>query len=400
MLTRQRPNLLTTEGQPISRATAVVALLVVTFAIFVDILIYGMIIPILPHYTAALGIPAPRTGVLFGSYAATLLLATPLCGVLADRVGRRRTMVWGLSGLVSATLLLAVAQSFALLITARLLQGAAAAATWTAGLTLIADVFPTEARGRAMGTVMTGSALGMLVGPIFGGFLYEWGGYQLPFLVAACLALIDGLARMTLLPHTTRRSGTRTSILTLLRNWRVLLAGSVVLVTASVLSLLEPTLPLYLHQQFDASSGMIGLLFGIIALASGLMTPLAGILADRYGRWPIIHSGLLALTLTLPLIALPHSLLPVIPALFLVGSSAALALTPPLAALADAVDEYGRGAYASAYAIFNLAYAGGMLGGPVIGGILISIYSFPIMLIIISGGVLAVCCALISIQKH
>ncbi len=399
MLTRQSPNLVPAEDRPTIRTTAVVALMVVMFAIFVDALIYGMIIPILPHYTAAPGIPATGIGVLFGSYAVTLLLATPLCSVLADRVGRRRTMVWGLSGLVSATLLLAIAQSFVLLMTARLLQGAAAAATWTAGLTLIAEVFPSETRGRAMGTVMTGAALGMLVGPIFGGLLCEWGGYQLPFLVAACLALIDGLARVTLLPNTTLHR-TRTPMITLLRNRRVLLAGSVILITASVVSLLEPTLPLHLHQQFDASPGMIGMLVAIIALASGLITPLAGILADRYGRWRIIRIGLLALALTLPLIALPHSLLPVIPTLLLVGSSAALALTPPLAALADTVDGYGSGTYASAYAIFNLAYAGGMLVGPIIGGIIINIYSFPIMLIIISGGVLAVCCSLITVPEH
>lgn len=399
MLTRPRLNLPTTEGQPISRTTAVVTLIVVMFAIFVDILIYGMIIPILPHYTAALSIPTSGTGILFGSYAATLLLATPLCGILADRVGRRRTMVWGLSGLVSATLLLATAQSFVLLITARLLQGAAAAATWTAGLTLVADIFPIETRGRAMGTVMTGAALGMLVGPIFGGLLYEWGGYDLPFLIAACLALIDGLARVALLPDTTPRSNTDISIITLLGHRRVLLAGSVVLLAAGVVSLLEPTLPLYLHQQFDASPSMIGLLFAVIALASGVVNPLAGILADRYGRWPIICTGLLALALTLPLIALSHSLLAVIPVLFLVGSSTTLVLTPPLAALADAVDQYGHGTYASAYAIFNLAYAGGMLGGPLIGGILISVYSFPIMLILISSSVLAVCCVLMTIPK-
>lgn len=64
-------------------------LLVVTLAIFTDMLLYGMIVPILPDYAENLGISQTAIGILFGSYAAALLIATPIFGVVSDKFGRR-----------------------------------------------------------------------------------------------------------------------------------------------------------------------------------------------------------------------------------------------------------------------------------------------------------------------
>src|SRR4029453_10013805 len=152
----------------------------------------------------SLGASQTAIGLLFGSYAIALFLFTPIFGIVSDRVGRRGPMLGGLIGLAGATLLYVFANSLTLLVVARVLQGISAAATWTAGLALLADLFPTEMRGRAMGMAMAGMAVGMLVGPLFGGVLYELGGYSLPFFVAAGFAVLDGLARMFLLkdaPH-------------------------------------------------------------------------------------------------------------------------------------------------------------------------------------------------------
>ena len=91
------------------RGAPTAALAVVTVAIFTDTLVYGLVVPILPRHVAALGLPEWAVGVLFGSYAVALLVATPVFGALADRVGRRRPLVGGLLGLGSATLLFAYA---------------------------------------------------------------------------------------------------------------------------------------------------------------------------------------------------------------------------------------------------------------------------------------------------
>ena len=92
-----------------------------------------------------------------------------------------------------------------MLFAARLLQGAADGMTWIVGFAMIADLYGDDERGRAMGLAMAGSTLGIIIGPVLGGWLYEIGGIRLPFLVVAALAVID----LVVFAH--RRSRTRGS---------------------------------------------------------------------------------------------------------------------------------------------------------------------------------------------
>ncbi|RXZ77657.1 MFS transporter [Paenibacillaceae bacterium] len=87
-------------------------------------------------------------GLLFGRYALALLIASPIMGIWSDRVGRQRPLLLGLLGLAAATLLFAYASGFWMLLIARVLQGIAAAASWTAGLALLADIYPGHQRGK------------------------------------------------------------------------------------------------------------------------------------------------------------------------------------------------------------------------------------------------------------
>jgi len=364
------------------RGTPTAALIVVCLALFTDMLIYGMVVPLVPTYVRTFGVSQGAIGLLFGSYAAALLPATPLFGLLADRVGRRGPLLWGLLGLAAATLLFAFAGSFPLLLLARVLQGISGAATWTAGLALLADVAPPQTRGRTMGLAMSAMALGTLVGPTFGGFLYEWGGYRLPFLIAAGIALLDGLARLLLLTDPPYQRGAHTMLWRFARDRRMLLLNGVVALGASVITLLEPTLPLHLERQFGASPGMIGLLFGAITLAYALTSPVAGALADRWGRMPVMLFGVIGVGLLLPLVVLPTTLLVMAGVLFLLGMLIAPLLTPTMAELADTVDSYGQGGYGAAYAIYNAAYAVGMMFGPVSGGLLAQVFGLTTALIV------------------
>ncbi|TMF41799.1 MAG: MFS transporter, partial [Chloroflexi bacterium] len=86
-------------GFAFSRGSPRAILLVVTLAIFTDMLVYGLVVPILPRYATTLGASQAAIGLLFGSYAVALLVATPFWGILSDRVGRRGPMLWGLIGL-------------------------------------------------------------------------------------------------------------------------------------------------------------------------------------------------------------------------------------------------------------------------------------------------------------
>src|SRR5262249_18382187 len=148
----------------------------------------------LPQCLRRWGVGHFGIGMLFGTYAVGVLLATPLMGWLADRVGWRVPVLWGIYGLMGSMALYATAPTLGWLFVARFLQGASGAALWTAGGAALAEVSPREGRGRAMGTAMAGMSMGTLLGPPLGGVLFHCGGYRLPFVLATCLAVVLGAA--------------------------------------------------------------------------------------------------------------------------------------------------------------------------------------------------------------
>jgi DHA1 family solute carrier family 18 vesicular amine transporter 1/2 len=327
--------------------------------------------------------------VLFGSYSAALLVGTPIFGALSDRVGRRGPMLWGLVGLGAATLLFAVAEGYPALLAARVLQGLAAAATWTAGLALVADLYPSSSRGAAMGTVLAGMTAGTLVGPPLGGLLYEWGGYRAPFLVAGIVAMVEAAALLLLIADPPRRADERGEggLRALLKDRAVLLAAGAAVVGAGAWGLLEPVLPLRLEEVFGFSPGGVGLLFGAATLVYGVSSPLVGRLSDHWGPRPVMAVGIVLLAASLPLVGVPW-LWVMVAALLVVSVAYGLVLTPVLPDLGNIVDRRGGGGYAAAYAIFNGAYATGMMAGPVLGGALTSAFGFTVALLITGGLVL------------
>ncbi|WP_229720342.1 MFS transporter [Oceanobacillus neutriphilus] len=344
-------------------------LLVVTLAIFTDMLLYGMIVPILPDYAENLGISQTAIGILFGSYAAALLIATPIFGVVSDKFGRRGPMLWGILGLGVATLLFAFANTFWLLLLCRVLQGIAAAATWTSGLALLADFYPSKERGKVMGIALSGQAVGTLLGPAFGGWLYQLGGYMLPFFIAAGIALIDGLLRVFLLkeePH--RKEEEPSGAFRLLKNRSLLMVGGAVVIGAAIPSVLEPTFPTYLRNVFDASPGAIGLLFGVPSLAYAFTAPIIGGLSIKIGHPKTITIGLAITAVSLVLVVLPTNIWLQIAALACIGISMGTVLAPTLPELADIAQESQTQAYGVTFAIYNTSYSAGMMIGPMISG--------------------------------
>lgn len=364
------------------RGSKTVALFVVAAAIFTDMLVYGLIVPILPGYASTLGASQSAIGLLFGSYAISLLVTTPFLGILSDRIGRKIPMLAGLFGLAAATLLFAFADNFALLVVARLLQGVSAAATWTAGLALLADMFPSETRGKSMGSALAGMSIGSLVGPPLGGLLFEWGGYKLPFLVAVSFAVLDAVAQAVLLTEPVRQAEKKPVLIPLLRNRMVMATIGAVALGIGAMSLLEPTLPLYLQNRLGTSPGIIGLLFGVSTLSYSVSAPLSGWLSDRWSRRTIMVTGLAAMAVVFPVMGMLNSLVLEAAAMVAFGITLGLMMAPTMPALADIMDNMGSNSYATAYSIFNFAYALGMMAGPLAGGMMTESFGFIAALVI------------------
>lgn len=366
-------------------------LALVVAILFVDEMLYSLIIPLVPYFTEQLHISSTMTGILFSSYPIAAILTTPLFGMLADRIGRRKPILIGLVILVISTLLFALGQSVVFLIAARAIQGIASAAAWGASLAYLADLFPARMRGRAMGLAFTGISTGTLLGAPFGGLIFDLGGYEWPFLIAATIAAVNMIFAYLWIPETSKQSeqpAENGSMLTLFQNRSVLFVGSVILAASMTLCLLDPLLPMLLEAQFDASSLLIGLMFGVMTLAYALISPISGSFADRYNGRVIMFLSLGIIIIALPIMAFSTTIWTLLVAMILAGAGIGGALSPTMAALGNAVDASGQGLYGSAYALSNMIFMIGMIFGPLIGGSLADIWSVSLVLIFMAAAVL------------
>ena len=361
-------------------APSTAALFVTSLAFHVDTLLYYLLVPLLPRYARDLGLSPMKVGILFGSYAVALLLATFPVAILTDRYGRRAPMLWGLAGLAATTMLFAMSTQYWLLVMARFLQGIAGAATWLPGMALLADHFPSAHRGRAMGTAFAAANLGVLIGPPLSGFLDQHAGPSAPFLFGAGLVALDAAGRAFLLPGVEPDRGPRLPFRQLLSNSVIRLFAGAMVLGSALWALLESTLPLDLDRRLALSPFRIGLCFAAAALTHSLTSPLMGQLSDRIGRAKVLRLGLLLALVLLPLPALLPRAWMVVLAMMALGSTASLIMSPCSPAVADQVERQGSQSFASAFSILNLAYSVGMMVGPLVGGALVQVLGLPVAL--------------------
>nr|WP_320131562.1 MFS transporter [uncultured Holophaga sp.] len=343
------------------------ALAVVATALFTDTLLYYLLVPLLPVYARDYGLSQMRLGLLFGSYSLALLLGTLPLGRLGDRLGRRTALLWGLVGLAGSTLLFAFAHHFWLLLTARVLQGLSATATWTSGMALLADHWPSEHRGKAMSTCFAFANVGVLLGPPVAGFLAERFGLRAPFLLAGALAALDALVRILLLKDAPKGESVPLEYRQILKNSTVRLFAGAMALGAGLWATLEAVLPLHFDRSMGWGPAFIGICFSMAALAHTLTSPLVGALSDRYGRRRLLRTGLILSFLLIPLPVFTSVRWGVMAAMAGLGLCATLIMSPASPALADAVERMGSTSYATVFGILNLSYAVGMMAGPFLG---------------------------------
>jgi MFS transporter, DHA1 family, solute carrier family 18 (vesicular amine transporter), member 1/2 len=356
-----------------------VAVALVTFATFTDIVAYSIAVPVLPDLSRRLGASPTMIGLLFASFGVTLLTVSAPMGAVSDRVGRRAPMVGGLVALSAATLLFAFSSGLPWLFAARLVQGAADAVTWVVGFALIADLYGSDERGRVMGMVLAGTNFAFMFGPTLGGWLYEAGGIRLPFLVVSALAIFGAVAFLWLdLPqkHADREV---VPIGTVLRDPAVAACVAAVIAASATISMLEPVLPLFLFSTLGLGPARIGLVFGVGAVVSTLVHPVYGRMADRFGGRPLTMIGLVLVACVLPVLSRAWSYESAIAFYVLEAATVALVITPSLTYMAEATSNAGLGSFGVGYGLYNMAWGAGLLCGPALGGFLFDRMGFPRM---------------------
>ncbi len=360
------------------------ALIVVSMAIFVDMVLYGVTVPVIPSLATQYSLNSSNIGFLFGIYATVMILMTPVIGAWVDRQGSRPPLLIGLIGLAISTIFFAYAPSFILLVIARALQGASAAATWTAGLALLAAVYPRESRGAAMGTAFSLMSAGLLLGPPAGGFLFERFGRAVPFLLCAGLVLIDFLLRIFLirgLPHLPREVHYKE----LLRTKNFPGALLITAVGASLFAFIEPILPIHATRSFEATSFSIGLMFGSATLASFIFFPVAGILSDRVKIQYVIVLGITISALSYAWIAFASGVWSLTAAMILLSIGGTFILAPTTNLIGKRAEGIDPPAYGSAYSLYNVSYSVGLAVAPMTSGLLNGLTGFLVTCLMMAG---------------
>jgi len=323
-------------------------LVIIFFTVFIDLLGFGIIIPLLPFYAEHFGASALMVGLLSTSFSAAQFLFAPLWGRLSDRIGRRPVILIGLLGSGLSYALFAVATSLPLLFLARTLAGIAGANIPTAQA-FIADVTTPEKRARGMGLIGAAFGLGFIFGPAIGGFLSHWG-YSAPAWFAAVLSFANFAAALFLLPESRpahEEPAERLGRLEVFR--RALLRPHlpqvllVFFLVVTSFSSFESTFALYSERRFDFTPATIGYMFAWIGVVLSIVQGgLVGRVVPRLGENRVVPIALLVMAVALALI--PAS--PSVPALAAVAGLLAVgmgfnspSIMSSISQLADARDQ-------------------------------------------------------------
>ena len=178
------------------------SLIVLFLTVFVSLIGFGIIIPLLPFYAQTFGASPTTIGLLFASFSVAQFIAAPVLGELSDRWGRRPILIFSLLGTVLSFALLAMAHSITMLFIARIVDGLSGGNITTARA-YIADVTPVEDRAKRYGLIGAAFGLGFIFGPALGA-LFAHISYTAPIWAAAAVSAIAALLAFLWLPEPER----------------------------------------------------------------------------------------------------------------------------------------------------------------------------------------------------
>lgn len=253
-------------------------------AVAVDMLGFGIIIPLLPLYAERFGASAATIGLLFAGYSLAQFVFAPIWGRISDRVGRRPILLVTIAGSAIGSLVLGLAGSLPILFVGRILDGASGASVAVARAT-VSDVADPSQRPRLMGLLGAAFGLGFVIGPSIGA-LAALGSPSLPFFVAAGVSFVNLVAGIVRIPETVRvrttashGAGTRALPMPVMRLVLLTFVG----VTA--FSAFEATFALLGSARLDMTQPTVALAFAgiglvLVATQGGVVGPVTRALGE------------------------------------------------------------------------------------------------------------------------
>ena len=285
-------------------------LIVIFTTVFIDLVGFGIVIPVLPIYDEGNPFNAtPRTvGLLFASYSIMQLIFSPILGGLSDKHGRRPVLLLSIIGTGIGFLILGMATTLWMLFVGRILDGITGGNISTAQA-YIADVTTEENRAKGMGLIGAAFGLGFIFGPAIGGILSHWG-IHVPFFFAAALCFANATLLFFTLPETVTAdhpakhsaAGGRSlgHIIASLKQPKLAYVLVIYFLFIVAFSIMTTSFSLYTMFRFGYDAQHTGYLFAYVGLIAVIIQGgLIGRLVKRFGEIPLVIFGALCFAISL-----------------------------------------------------------------------------------------------------
>lgn len=257
--------------------------------VFLDLIGFGIVLPLLPSYAASFHVSDTAIGILVASFSLMQFLLAHWWGRLSDRIGRRPVLLIGLAGSAVSYLLFALATNFWVLLLSRMVAGGMGA-TVNVAQAYLADVTTPEGRARAMGHLGAAFGLGFVVGPALGGITSHFGD-AVPGLVASGLTAVNFVLAWRWLPES-RRGGPHTPQAAPVHWSKFTMAFGAVAFSTVAFTVLYVVFPLQVERALGFDRHHSAYLFVLIGLVSAAVQGgLVGRLVGRVGERPLMITG-------------------------------------------------------------------------------------------------------------
>ena len=333
-----------------------------------DLVGFGIVVPILGRYAERFGASGFEVGLLFATFSLAQMVFAPLLGRLSDRIGRKPVIVLSLVGTAIGSVVTGAAGALWMLFLGRALDGASGASIAVAQGAVI-DISPPDQRARLIGLLGAAFGVGFVLGPALGG-LAALGGPHVPFYVAGAIAGINAIAAYIRLPETKpqapvsrERSNKSSSLTPALRRMAIVLFIGTVSFAG-----FEATFSLFGQKRFSLTEGSNAMLFLFVGVVMVVVQGmLIGPLTEKLGSRLLMRMGLVAISLGFVGMAYTYSWAPLFVVLFLVAIGQGVFGPSSGALIAELAPEERRG---EAFGYQQSAGALGRVVGPVLGGVL------------------------------
>jgi DHA1 family tetracycline resistance protein-like MFS transporter len=342
--------------------------------VFIDLIGFGMIIPILPLYAQRFQATEWQIGILLASYSFMQFLASPVLGWFSDRHGRKPVLLCSLIGSATGYILMADATSLPMLFLARILAGVAGASVGTASA-YIADITPPENRSKRMGLIGAAFGIGFVLGPAIGGLLSQWS-VVAPFWFAAVLSILNAVLMWVVLPepdrHVARQQGRGNLKQTFEKagSWRLGIVTLTYFIAIAGFAIVTVIYPQVSHRRFGLNQSQISFIFVFVGLiGAAIQGGGIGRLVKRFGDVHLAIAGFAIMAISMMMMPFAGSV-PVF-LLFTAALAVGNSLSQPTV---NAIASKGASAALQGRVLGVLQSAGslGRVFGPVLAGFLLS----------------------------